>query len=126
MAAISIKVNNEGLFNIGMDQWEWTGLKVNGQNIPFKNNQWFYQQPTPGLIQFTATANLTATNPGNSFIMTGDNGKDYACILWYGNNPFELHGVLFETTPGSTGILGAGAGPFAFTQGNMTGSFSKI
>ncbi len=122
MASIGITVEN-GLFNIALDQYEWTGLTVNGNVIPEENNQWKYAQSSKGLVQFTATANLlTAVNPGGMYALKGENGKDYVCVLYYTNDPFTINGVLFT----GENIAGAQTKPIGFNQGMMAGEFSVV
>lgn len=122
MAAINISVS-DGLFEIQLDQYEWTGLTVNGEEVPFINNQWTFNQTSSGLIEFSATGNLTVTNPGNCFVLSGEEDDDYVCIVNYSKkgDPFELKGVLLP----AINLNGAQPGPFSFTQGMMVGSFYK-
>lgn len=124
MANIDISVNDAGSISIELDQYEWTGLTVNSQVIPLNATEGYaYNQAGSGFIYFEATAALTVSNPGNTFVMTGIN-NNYFCNIFYSapSAPFVLYGVVgpvgsdFPSLPG----------PFVFTQGSMTGMFHMI
>jgi hypothetical protein len=120
MAAILITVKNN-LYTIQLDQWDWTGLTVNGTAVPKVNGNWTYTQTTPGTVDFIATASYVSTvNPGNTFFMKGASNTHMA-LLTYSTpgQPFQLDGVLLNVSPRSY----AQPGPFPFSQGKMTGVF---
>lgn len=120
MAFLDIKAGS-GVFTISLDNNDWNSLTVKGQP-PISNNGsgWTYPQKEPGLIQFTATANLSNTeNKGNVFVLQGKGNLCYICVLSY-SSPFVVNGTLFT----ANNILGAENGPFGFSQPNMRGSFS--
>ncbi len=120
MAAILITVSNN-LYTIQLDQWDWTGLTVNGAPVPKVGGNWTYVQTTPGPVDFAATANYVSTlNPGNTFFLAGAS-QTHMAILSYSapGSSFQLDGVLLNVSPRSY----AQPGPFPFSQGMMTGSF---
>ncbi len=122
MAAILITENNN-LFSITLDVWDWTGLTVNGVVIPQVNGMWTYTQTTPGPVDFQATANYVVTvNPGNTFYMSGTT-QTHLCDITYSDSgaSFVLSGVLLNVSPRSN----AQPGPFTFSQGKMTGVYEK-
>lgn len=120
MAAILITVKNN-LYTIQLDQWDWTGLTVNGTAMPKVNGYYTYTQTTPGSVEFAATANYVSTlNPGNTFFMTGASNTHLALLNYSAQGlPFQLDGVLLNVSPRSY----AQPGPFTFSQGKMTGVF---
>lgn len=124
MAAIAIRVEND-LYTIETDQWEWTGLIVNGSSIPQKpGGGYTYSQTTPGPVDFTVTADkVDAADPGpNLYIMDGSD-KSHICVLTFSDKgaPFQMKGLLDNVSPRN----GATAGPFPFSQPLMTGVFEK-
>jgi hypothetical protein len=85
MAAILITVKNN-LYTIQLDQWDWTGLTVNGTAMPKVNGYYTYTQTTPGSVEFAATANYVSTlNPGNTFFMRQQYPPGVAQLLGSGS-----------------------------------------
>ncbi len=130
MAAILINVDNtSNLYTITLDKWEWTGLKVNGEDIPsinMGNVQFRYVQETSGPIHFEATANknIKLKNPGKPMFLKGrNNEKTYFASINYEErlNPKKivLNGFL-HTFPI---MQGAQPSPLLFSQGSMSGVF---
>ena len=132
MADINISVNEQGLFTIQLDVWEWEKLSVNGQPVPKydgpePNVQYKYVQETAGTISFKAEANhnIEIVNPPTDLkLKATKDGNDvtYLCIISYGdvNDQVNLYGLL---TMENGWIKGAESGPLQFNQGRMTGHF---
>lgn len=125
MAAMSI-VEKDGMFSIGMDLNEWTGLTVNGTPVQKGNTGWSYVQTKKGTLNFVATASLLTTiNPNTDFVLKGEHGEDYRCKLDYSNTsngPFVMTGTL-STEQNSKD---AQEGPIWFSQGMMQGALSSV
>lgn len=126
MADINISESN-GLYTISLDKWEWTGLTVNGTNVPAVNqgNIQFQSSPTEGPIHFVATANqyIDIVNPGNMLYMrNSDDTKTYMCVISYSetSNTVTLNGHI-NTLPFA--FSEDQASPIGFSQGRMTGTF---
>jgi len=123
MAAISI-IEKGGLFKIEMDNNDWTGLYVNGAEIP-KNASggWTYSQASPGALTIEATGNNIQTVNDNYSLVLNDGDIDYLCSLYFTapGQPFGMYGTLSN----AANIQFATAGPIVFSQGLLKGSFSK-
>lgn len=121
MAFISI-IEKNGLFTIELDNNDWTGLYVNGVEVPQNaSGGWTYVQSTPGALTFEATANSLQTVNGNDALVLSNGGKDYLCSLYYTEQgkPFGLYGTLSD----ASNIQNANSQPIYFSQGLMMGSF---
>lgn len=134
MADIKVNYNiNTDTFSIILDNWEWTGLTVNGNKInPIENDpnvQFQYSQPIPGTVHFIATAdhNIDLVNPSNIMYLKGVDNRTYMCTISYKEteNPkiVTLSGVLVVV---DSVIPGAEASPISFSQGKMTGTFQTV
>ena len=129
MADINIS-ENDGLFSITLDIWEWTGLTVNGDPLnPINrgNIQYQYNQESSGPIHFVATANqyIVLVNPANILYMkSSDENKTYMCVISYQEteNPkvVSLHGVIHTL---NYVVPDAKNSPLGFSQGRMSGTF---
>lgn len=123
MAAINI-IETNGLFKIEMDYNDWTGLYVNGAKVSQNDSGgWTYKQPSPGTLTIEATADFIQTKRENSILVLKDGDKDYLCSLCFTEKgkPFKMYGTLSV----GTNIQSAQEGPILFSQGSMTGGFSK-
>lgn len=119
MASIGISVEND-LYSIGLDQYEWTSLTVDGKDIPHDNG-FSWSQTQKGPVKFVAKANLAIVNPNSFLVLNGTNTLHIAKLEFSGPaGDITLKGELtnFE------GYVDAGDGPIGFSQGGMTGVFS--
>ncbi|OSZ63930.1 hypothetical protein [Hydrogenophaga sp. IBVHS2] len=128
MADINIGVNN-GLFTVTLDQWEWTGLTVNGTpvkpvnqgNVQFQ----FTQTGSPAPVHFRAVANqnIDIVNPGNTlFMKSRDGSQTHMSMISYSeaDGVVTLNGYLHSLPfPFSEDQ----PSPLVFSQGRMTGTF---
>jgi len=132
MAGINITEEN-GLYTITLDIWEWTGLTVNGEPVEAKNQgniQFQYKQKVPGPIHFIATANhyIVIVNPDNTmFMQNADNTRTYLCAISYHETAspkvVTLHGFIstFDCQ-----VPVSKKSPLLFSQGRMTGAFMTV
>ena len=125
MGAIAITVT-DNLYTIQLDQYDWTGLTVNGQAIQQVNGGYTYIQSSEGPVDFSATSDvITTVNPGDNvfFMESGEASNSHLALITYTppSTAFEMYGVLcnVDTPPNPQ------AGPFTFNQGMMTGSFAQ-
>ena len=121
MANINISASND-LYGIALDQYEWTGLTVNGEPIKKDKNGGFKwrQKGKRGPVEFTATADgLEVVNNNQYLMLEGSNHSHYAKLEYsLKGKPFEIYGVLNSYPL-------AKDGPLTFSQGKMTGSFQE-
>ena len=124
MAAIRISVKNN-LFSVETDQYEWTGLYIDGSSTsvpPDESGAYRYAQQTEGIFEFKATSEKTAVffPDGKHFILKGTE-KSHHLMLTYPakNKPVIVRGLGANTSPQPD----AEPGPFFFSQGSMTGVF---
>jgi hypothetical protein len=129
MADIQISVNNDDLFAIQLDKWEWETLHVNGvsvQPINRGNIQFDWTQETPGPVTFTATANhhLIIENPGNHLHLESTDGKKtYLLLISYSTNPDNTVTLSGGLHTFNVAIPNEKNSPIKFSQGRMTGRF---
>ncbi len=122
MANINISVLKD-LYCITLDQYEWTGLTVNGETIKKDKSggyKWCQTGKSGGPVKFTATADgLEVVNDNQYLMLEGTDHSHYAKLEYsLKGKPFEIYGVL-DSYPL------AKDGPVTFSQGMMTGSFEE-
>ncbi|MFT5250053.1 MAG: hypothetical protein ACI93P_001788 [bacterium] len=122
MAAIGITVKN-GLWSVGLDNFEWTALEADGHSIKKINNEWNYTQTEVGNFSFTATAVGTQyLNPGQTWVEEC-NGVYYMLVLDYSPKPngFDIkgYGINLQSWGGAST-----SSPHKFSQGKMNGVYS--
>lgn len=120
MAHLSITINEKNdLFEIGIDRLG--DLTVNGTNL--YNGP--YAQSSSGMIQFSMDGSgLDIVNPDTVLYLKNTAGtKTYVCWLGFlsDGGSQTIYGMAITVD----GVLReAKAGPAAFNQGNLSGSFS--
>jgi hypothetical protein len=120
MANLSITVSGD-LYTIALDVNDWTGLQVNGTTIAESSSGgWTYTQPSQGLLNFVATADsVTIVNPDNVFYLAGTNHVHQAVLMY--STPASTNSGTFQV---AGTLVNYPSGPFTFSQGMMTGTFS--
>jgi len=128
MAAIYITVSQStNLFTISLDPYDWTGLTVNGTQIPQDSSGWYKwsQDGSPAPVHFVAQANSVSFVNNTPALLVSGSGQStttYAALLGYPPGSFTMKGLLWAID--SQALLpGAQPGPIGFNQGMMTGTF---
>lgn len=132
MADIAITANDQGLFTITLDVWEWTSLVVNGVIIPKYNGplpgvQFQYVQTIPGNVAFQAYANpnLVPLNPPIIKLLQGtQGGQNETYVLNFSAIPLANQTACYGFMTMEAGFApNSEQSPLLFSQGRMTGKF---